>query len=72
MYKFAATTLDQKLTSDLQDYSTFLMAAEKSLKQCHNDCLMNRNHMALAEAEKTLVIITRLKDWLENEISRTV
>jgi hypothetical protein len=48
------------------------MAAEKSLKQCHNDCLMNRNHMALAEAEKTLVIITRLKDWLENEISRTV
>ena len=72
MYKFAATTLDDKLTSDLQDYSTFLMAAEKSLKQCHNDCLMNRNHMALAEAEKTLVIVNRLADWLENEISRTV
>jgi hypothetical protein len=48
------------------------MAAEKSLKQCHNDCLMNRNHMALAEAEKTLVIVNRLADWLENEISRTV
>jgi len=72
MPQFTSTTLDEKLTSELQDYSTFLMAAEKSLKQCHNDCLMNRQHMALAEAEKTLVIVNRLADWLENEISRTV
>jgi hypothetical protein len=48
------------------------MAAEKSLKQCHNDLLMNRNHMALAEVDKTLIVVNRLKDWLENEISRTV
>jgi len=72
MPQFTETTLDDKLTSDFQDYSTFLMAAEKSLKQCHNDLLMNRNHMALAEVDKTLVIVNRLKDWLENEISRTV
>lgn len=68
MSEFKANSIDDKLNSDFNDYSTFLMAAEKSLKQCHQDCLQKRWHMAACEAHKIIVIVTRLQNWLNEEL----